>query len=72
MEPGGAIAVRIVSYAGYRRAAKQQGIRFKKTPSWDKLVCAFSYVEAMRQLSLAYAQAYPHPQLEGIKFELEI
>jgi hypothetical protein len=63
---------RYKNYNGCRRAAINLGIRFSKTPSWEKLVCAFSYAEALRQLSHLYVKTYPSPLLKGVKIELDM
>lgn len=60
------------SYNGCRKAAKAQGIRFSRPPSWSQLVAAFSYVESLRQLVKLYVEQYPSPELRGISFELNL
>ena len=60
------------NYQGCRRAAKALGIRFSKTPSWEKLACAFSYAEALRQFSQHYLNTHPNPLLQGIKVDVKI
>lgn len=54
------------SYNGCRSAAKQEGITFRKTPSWNQLIAGFSYAESIRQLAKHYLVAYPHPELGSI------
>lgn len=58
------------SYNECRKVAKANGIKFTTTPTWDKLVDAFSYSEALHQLSQVYLTTYPNPNLAGIKVEL--
>jgi hypothetical protein len=58
------------SHLGCRRAAKAQGIRFSKTPSWQQLIAAFSYIETFRELIAAYTTAHPHPGLHGMTIEI--
>ncbi|NJK30272.1 MAG: serine/threonine protein kinase [Acaryochloris sp. SU_5_25] len=60
------------SYNQCRKAAKAQGIKFTTTPTWQMLVYAFSYSEALQNLSQGYLQAYPNPSLAGIKVEVKL
>lgn len=60
------------SYNECRKVAKANGIRFTTTPTWDKLVSAFSYSEALHQISQVYLSTYPNPTLAGIKVELSL
>jgi len=60
------------SYSGCRKAAKQQGIKFSRTPSWKQLVAAFNYAEACQQLVKSYTKAYPSSALHGITIELKL
>lgn len=60
------------SFNGCRQAAKQQGIRFSKTPSWQQMVAAFNYVETFRTLLKTYIEQYPNEHLRGITFELTL
>lgn len=60
------------SYNGCRQAAKAEGIRFKGSPSWDRLIAAFSYIESLRQLVHAYVEHYPSSDLQGVSFELSL
>ncbi|PZD73635.1 hypothetical protein C1752_02055 [Acaryochloris thomasi RCC1774] len=59
------------SYIGCRRAAKELGIHFSKTPSWEKLICAFRYSEALRNICYHYADQNPHPLLNGFTVDIE-
>ena len=63
---------RYSSYNGCRTAAKNQGIKFHQTPSWQQLVAAFGYAEACQQLLHIYAEAYPSPELQGVTIELPL
>lgn len=60
------------SYNGCRKTAKALGIRFNKTPSWEKLEAAFSYQEACQQWVQQYLQLYPSQQLSGITIEVQL
>ena len=60
------------SYNECRKVAKTNGIKFSTTPTWDKLVYAFSYSEALQQMSQVYLKAYPNPALAGISLELPL
>ncbi len=60
------------SYNECRKVAKTNGIKFSTTPTWDKLVYAFSYSEALQQISQVYLKAYPNPSLAGITLELTL
>lgn len=60
------------SYNECRKVAKANGIKFSTTPTWDKLVYAFSYSEALQQMSQVYLKTYPNPALVGITVELTL
>lgn len=60
------------SFNACRNAAKQRGIKFSKTPSWDTLVAAFSYLETLKQLFNGYLDQYPNPKLTGTTLEFPI
>jgi serine/threonine-protein kinase len=60
------------SYNECRRVAKANGIKFTTTPTWDKLVHAFSYSDALHHMSQVYLQTYPNPGLAGIVVELSL
>lgn len=60
------------SYNECRKVAKARGIKFTTTPTWDKLVYAFSYSQALHQISQVYLKTYPNPALAGIKVELSL
>lgn len=60
------------SYNGCRRAAKYQGIKFNRTPSWAQLIAAFSYVEACQAIVNSYVEAHPNAKLKGVTFELKL
>lgn len=60
------------SHRGCRKAAKEKGIRFRRTPSWDQLIAAFSYVEACRHAVEVYLDAFPNPNLNGITIEVKL
>ncbi|MBE9077242.1 hypothetical protein IQ241_08030 [Romeria aff. gracilis LEGE 07310] len=55
-----------------RKAAKQAGITFSKTPSWSQLVAAFSYLEACQSCVDAYLQDHPCPDLKGVRLSLRL
>ncbi|NWF60129.1 MAG: hypothetical protein HXY43_12875 [Fischerella sp.] len=58
------------SYRACRKAAKERGIKFSRTPSWEQLAAAFSYAEAFQQIIKTYVETYPNPKLKGTTFEL--
>lgn len=60
------------SFQGCRQAAKQQGIRFSKTPTWSTLCAAFSYAETVRQLVKRYMEQHPYPDLQGVTVEVSL
>jgi hypothetical protein len=60
------------SYNGCRKAAKQRGIRFSKSPSWAQIIAAFSHHETFQQLINRYLEAHPSPHLQGITFEITV
>jgi len=60
------------SYQGCRKAAKELGIKFSRTPSWQQLIMAFSYIETFQQMIESYLKIYPTSELHGITFKLEI
>lgn len=59
------------SYNICRKAAKEQGIKFSRTPSWEQLAVAFSYAEAFQEVAQAYVKAHPNSLLKGTTFELK-
>ncbi len=60
------------SYNGCRKTAKALGIRFNKTPTWEKLEAAFSYQEACQQLVQQYLKLHPSQLLSGITIEVQL
>ncbi|KAI9135117.1 hypothetical protein [Acaryochloris sp. CCMEE 5410] len=62
---------RYKNYNGCRKAAKTLGIKFKKTPSWNKLICAFSYAEIFKEICRDYSNNNPDPLLSGITIEIQ-
>lgn len=60
------------SFKGCRRAAKEQGIRFRKTPSWAALEAAFNSYEACKSLVRGYLAENPNPNLRGVVFEIAL
>ena len=60
------------SYNECRKIAKARGIKFNGTPTWEKLAQAFSYSEAMQEISHRYMVAYPNATLSGIKVEVNL
>jgi hypothetical protein len=60
------------SYNGCRKAAKNVGIKFETTPSWQQLAQAFSYAEALKLLTLQYLEAYPAPDLKQVTITLHL
>lgn len=60
------------SYINCRRAAKKQGIKFSRTPSWKQLATALSYVEPLQQVIKFYVETHPSSDLNGITVELKL
>jgi hypothetical protein len=60
------------SYNSCRRAAKKQGLKFARNPSWKQLATAFSYVAAFQQAIKSYVETYPNLELDGITVELTL
>jgi hypothetical protein len=60
------------SYNGCRKAAKEIGIKFGTTPSWQQLAQAFSYAEALKQLTIHYLEIYPAPDLKQVTISLHL
>ncbi|KOP24582.1 hypothetical protein AMR41_20435 [Hapalosiphon sp. MRB220] len=60
------------SYRACRKAAKDRGMKFSRTPSWEQLAAAFSYAEAFEEIIRTYIETYPNPKLKGTKFEFKI
>jgi ERCC4-type nuclease len=60
------------NFNGCRKAAKELGIKFKKTPSWEKLEVAFSYQKACQQLVQNYLKTYPNKAVEGVSFDIHL
>jgi hypothetical protein len=58
------------SYNECRKAAKNLGIHFITTPSWQQLAQAFSYAEALQHLTDRYLDAYPSAALKGVTLRL--
>jgi len=51
------------SFNACRKAAKQLGIQFHRTPSWAQLVAAFSYFDVLQKLVQDYTTAFPDANL---------
>jgi len=60
------------SYRACRKAAKERGIKFSRTPSWEQLAAAFSYADIFQEIIKSYVETYPHQQLKGTTFEVNI
>lgn len=60
------------SYNGCRKAAKNLGIKFGATPSWQQLAQAFSYTKALQSLTSQYLEAYPAPNLKRVIITLHL
>jgi len=58
------------SHQACRTAAKAQGIRFSKNPTWEQLVVAFRYAARLRHLANEYVQEHPDPAMCGVTIEL--
>lgn len=60
------------SHLACRKAAKQLGIKFSKTPSWTNLAAAFTYQANCQQLIQAYLQQHPSPDLQNVAIEIKL
>ncbi|MBF2074652.1 MAG: hypothetical protein IGS50_12940 [Synechococcales cyanobacterium C42_A2020_086] len=60
------------SHKECRRAAKQRGITFRKTPSWQQLSVAFAYLDAVEQMVQGYLSTYPSSDLQGVTLQLRL
>jgi hypothetical protein len=60
------------SYRACRKAAKERGIKFSRTPSWEQLAVAFSYADAFQQIIKSYVETHPNPKLKGTTFEISL
>ncbi len=60
------------SFNACRQAAKQQGIKFSKTPSWQQLAAAFAYTAALRDVVQSYLELHPHPGVRGMTIEFKL
>ncbi|MCU0570352.1 MAG: hypothetical protein MUF49_27745 [Oculatellaceae cyanobacterium Prado106] len=60
------------NYNACRKAAKEQGIKFKKQPTWDQIVAAFSYKAACQQAIHDYLKAHPSEHLKGVSLNLSL
>lgn len=58
------------SFNNCRRAAKEKGIRFSKTPSWKALEAAFGHQKIFSALVQDYLAANPNQHLKGVTFEI--
>ncbi|MGQ9872719.1 hypothetical protein [Leptodesmis sp.] len=59
------------SHHACRNAAKQKGIHFQKTPTWEELAEAFTYFEAFENLIQDYLKRHP-PGLRGVSMQFRI
>jgi len=60
------------SFNACRAAASKQGIRFKKTPTWEQLATAFAYFEAIQSLVHTYLSQHPSTHLHGLSMEFKV
>jgi len=60
------------SFNGCRKAAKQLGIHFSKTPSWATIEAAFSYREACQNLIQTYVNQHPSKYLQGVLLQVSL
>lgn len=60
------------SFNACRKAAKQAGIRFSSTPTWDQLAATFNYFEALQSLIQNYLITYPNSHLGGVSMEFKL
>jgi hypothetical protein len=54
------------SFNACRKAAKQLGIQFHRTPSWAQLIVAFSYFDTLQRLVHNYTTAFPDTHLHDV------
>ncbi|NEO34658.1 MAG: hypothetical protein F6K36_30585, partial [Symploca sp. SIO3C6] len=59
------------SHLGCRKAAKLQGIKFTRTPSWNKLVAAFQHLESINALVRQYINQQDLP-VDNIHITIEL
>ncbi|MEM8806458.1 MAG: hypothetical protein AAGF01_10575 [Cyanobacteria bacterium P01_G01_bin.38] len=59
-------------YNACRKAAKQAGITFSKSPRWPQLVAAFNYLEACQVCVNQYMQQYPNPDLQNVSINVKL
>jgi len=59
-------------YQACRRAAKQQGIYFRRTPSMKQLAAAFAYYEACEKLIQEYLKHQPDSALHGVSMQFKM
>ncbi len=57
------------SFNQCRNVAKQKGIRFRKTPSWEQLEVAFAYFDVLEALVQGYVRLNPNPLFDGVAIE---
>ncbi|PZD70761.1 Serine/threonine-protein kinase C [Acaryochloris thomasi RCC1774] len=65
----------IERYGSYNECCKiavARGIQFHGAPSWEKLIQAFSYLDAIQEFSHGYMAAYPSLALSEVKFEVNL
>ncbi|MBE9177269.1 hypothetical protein IQ268_01605 [Oculatella sp. LEGE 06141] len=60
------------SYNACRKAAKARGIKFSRTPSWQQIAAAFSYVESCQQVIQVYLDRHPSQDLKGVSIEVKL
>lgn len=60
------------SYNGCRKAAKERGLQFKRTPSWNQLSQAFSCAEALQQLVQTHLSNQASVDLQGVTLKLSL
>ena len=66
-----ALLERYGTYQDCRRAAKNLGLHFTKTPSWEQLSQALSHAEALQSLVNQYFESYP-ATLSGVSICLPL
>ncbi|MBD2075284.1 hypothetical protein H6F86_15555 [Phormidium sp. FACHB-592] len=54
------------SFNECRKAARQLGIQFHRSPTWAQLVVAFSYFDALQNLVQDYTTAFPNANLHDV------
>jgi hypothetical protein len=63
---------RFGSFNACRAAARQQGIHFKKTPTWEQLGEAFAYFEDLQRLIRGHLSNHPSSKLDKLSMTFNL